>query len=366
MSNQLTTWQESLSAGHQKFITVLNYDTGEVPIEVKKKAKQEIGFAFQMIQNNTMLQTCDPNSIINAIANIARTSITLNPVMRLAYLVPRNGKCVLDFSYMGMTSMLKENGNIRTINAYIVFEDEEFEHDIVENVIRHKPKYSQTETEHNSRKIIGAYSVAKLPTGDVDYCFMPMWEIDKVKNSSKGSNSNYSPWNTWRDEMIKKTVIKRHFKTLISVNDSYNSSLVNVLEIENENNGLKDEFTTTKPKNKITEAFSSPQVENDVNEKIVDKIIQNAETIDVEEVKKPETKVENVEKTKTTSTKEKKTSKAPVKEVKDEPTEVVDQSTGEVLEINDDSEDLITEEMEAEIQQEADGTLSMDFENDDF
>jgi recombination protein RecT len=183
-----------------------------------EKAKSELGFAMQIFQNNPSLQKCEPQSILNAVVNVARTSITLNPVMRLAYLIPRKNKCVLEFSYMGLVAMLRDNGCIKTISAHIVYEDEQFEYDVAENRIYHKPSWAKTEQEHNQREVIGCYSRATLPNGDVVYEFMPMWEIDKVKRMSEGSNSQYSAWQTWKDEMIKKSVIKRHFKMLISGN----------------------------------------------------------------------------------------------------------------------------------------------------
>ena len=61
---------------------------------------------------------------------------------------------------------------------------------------------------------------------------MPMWEIEKVKRLSESSNSKFSAWNTWQDEMIKKTVIKRHFKMLISINPT--EALSTALTLEND------------------------------------------------------------------------------------------------------------------------------------
>ena len=281
-------WEQSLQKGHKKLLSVYSGNNEIISKEVKQKALQELGFAYQFISDSDLLQKCDPLSIINAVTNIARTSITLNPVMRLAYLVPRGGKCVLDFSYMGMISLLKNNGNIKTINSYIVYEDEEFEHDIVNNVIRHTPKYMLTEQEHNNRAVIGAYTVAKLPSNDVDYCFMPVWEIDKIKNTSKGVNSKFSPWVTWKDEMIKKTVIKRHFKMLISLNNVHDSKLNALLEIENENNGMNETFN--QKKSGLGNAFVQED-ENDkgkIDERIAMLIEEKTEPI-VSKVKESET-----------------------------------------------------------------------------
>jgi len=222
-----------------------------------EKAKSELGFAMQLFQNNAELQKCDPQSILNAVVNVARTSITLNPVMRLAYLVPRNKKCVLEFSYMGLVALLRDNGCIKSISAHIVYEDEQFEYDVAENKIYHKPTFAKTEAEHNKREIIGCYSRATLPNGENVFEFMPMWEIEKVKRNSLGSDSKYSAWQTWRDEMIKKSVIKRHFKMLISGNPS--EALTTAISIEQENNPLANSFDKKPQKKSILTAFDDVQ-----------------------------------------------------------------------------------------------------------
>jgi recombination protein RecT len=245
MSNQSPLWMQSLTSAYPKF-ELIN----------PEKAKSELGFAMQIFQQSEYLQRCDPQSILNAVVNVARTSITLNPVMRLAYLIPRKNRCVLEFSYMGLVAMLRDNGCIKSISAHIVYADEEFEYNIAENKIMHKPNYAETEQEHNSRKIIGCYSRATLPNNEVVYEFMPMWEIEKVKRMSDGSDSKFSAWQTWKDEMIKKSVIKRHFKMLISGNPT--EALSTALAIENENNQITS-FTspsTTSKKSNLMNTFS--------------------------------------------------------------------------------------------------------------
>ena len=253
MNENKSEWMQTLTTAYPKFEQIN-----------PNKAKSELGFAMQIFQNNPTLQRCDPQSILNAVVNVARTSITLNPVMKLAYLIPRKNKCVLEFSYMGLVAMLRDNGCIKSISAHIVYEDENFEFDLANNKIRHLPKYAQSENEHNLRKIIGCYSRATLPNNEIVYEFMPILEIDKIKQSSTNSNSKYSAWTTWRDEMIKKSVIKRHFKMLISLGNINNDKISTFLQIENENNPLKNNFNNQlKPtiKNSFieqTEIFEEP------------------------------------------------------------------------------------------------------------
>jgi recombination protein RecT len=274
MSN-LTNWKSSLKEAHSKFVAIN-----------PEKAQSELGFAMQIFQNSPTLQGCDPQSILNAVVNVARTSVTLNPVMRLAYLVPRKGKCVLDFSYMGLVAMLRDNNCIKSISAHIVYEDEEFDYDVAYNKISHKPSYAKTEEQHKSRGRIGCYSRATLPNGEVVFEFMPMWEIEKVKRLSEGSSSKYSAWQTWEEEMIKKVVIKRHFKMLISGNPS--EALATALQVENENNSLIGGFgvpnaITSKKKPSLMSAF-----DEDVEDTNQLSLIQSEEKGGIEEpVKKP-------------------------------------------------------------------------------
>jgi recombination protein RecT len=259
--NNQSVWMQTLGTAYPKFQSI-NPD----------KAKTELGFAMQIFQGNAELQKCEPTSILNAVVNVARTSITLNPVMRLAYLVPRKSKCVLEFSYMGLVALLRDNGCIKSISAHIVFEDEEFDYDLALNKITHKPRFAKTEMEHNSREKIGCYSRATLPNGEVVYEFMPMWEIMKVKRMSVGSNSQYSAWTTWEDEMIKKSVIKRHFKMLISGNPS--EALATAMQIENENNQLQQSFEQkqTTAKKSIMNAFSD--VEEESNQLTIESVVE--------------------------------------------------------------------------------------------
>ena len=266
--NNTSEWMQTLTTAYPKFEQIN-----------PNKAKSQLGFAMQIFQNNPTLQRCDPQSILNAVVNVARTSITLNPVMKLAYLIPRKNKCVLEFSYMGLVAMLRDNGCIKSISAHIVYEDENFEFDLANNKIRHLPKYAQSENEHNLRKIIGCYSRATLPNNEIVYEFMPMWEIEKVKRSSEGSDNKYSAWQTWKDEMIKKSVIKRHFKMLISVNVT--EALTTALSIENENNLLVNDFNKSNNvvKPKLTNAFDDFNVEEEKNEEKIEEI-NSVEEID--------------------------------------------------------------------------------------
>jgi recombination protein RecT len=199
-------------------------------------ALRELGFASQIIAKSPSLQKCNISSIIDSVVNASRANVTLNPALRLSYLIPRKGEATLDISYMGLITILKKSGGCKYIDAYVVYQDEDFSYNPAMGQINHTPHFATTEAEQKARKIIGCYSRAILPTNDVVFCYMPYWEIEKVKRFSEGSESKWSAWTTWAEEMVKKSVIKRHFKMLVSGTEA--SEVVEALRIEDENNPL--------------------------------------------------------------------------------------------------------------------------------
>lgn len=202
----------------------------------ESEAIRELGFAVQLISKSASLQKCSANSITDAVINCARAKITLNPALRLAYLIPRKNVATLDISYMGFITILKKSGGCKYIDATCVYVDEEFQFNPAEGTLKHTPYFAMTEVEQKTRKIIGCYSRAVLTTNETVFCYMPFWEIEKVKRFSEGSEAKWSAWQNWEEEMIKKTVIKRHFKMLVSGTEI--EDIAEAIRIEEENNPL--------------------------------------------------------------------------------------------------------------------------------
>jgi len=228
-----TAVQEGLLKAFQKCVDLIGVT----------EAKKELGYAVQLISKNPTLQKCKIDSVIDSVVNGSRAKITLNPALRLAYLVPRDGMACLDISYMGLITILKKSGGCKYVEAFLVYQDEDFKYNPANGTLEHLPNFVMTEEEQKSRKIIGCYSRAILPSNDVVYCYMPIWEVMKVRKYSKGSSSQWSAWNTWEEEMIKKSVIKRHFKFLVS--DSESNEVIEALRIEEENNPLEKQVNKT-------------------------------------------------------------------------------------------------------------------------
>ncbi|MBW2645069.1 MAG: recombinase RecT [Deltaproteobacteria bacterium] len=88
-----------------------------VEVVDESKYTKEVIFAVQAFRGNNALQKCAPQSIKNAIINVALTGTTLNPVLQQAYLIPRDGKCCLDFGYRGLCKIATDAGGVIDIDA---------------------------------------------------------------------------------------------------------------------------------------------------------------------------------------------------------------------------------------------------------
>ncbi len=168
---------------------------------------KESQFAIQAFQKNDYLAkiaTSNPISAQNAIINVAAIGITLNPASKLAYLVPRDGGVCLDISYMGLLHIAQQSGSILWGQCKLVCANDTYESNGLDKAPTHK---YQAFGERGS--IIGGYCTVKTPDGDYLTEEMNLAEIKKVAATSKAKKG---PWQTFWEEMARKTVVKRASK----------------------------------------------------------------------------------------------------------------------------------------------------------
>lgn len=182
------------------------------PAEADRTMAKEIDFAAQAMQNNPYLVKAaesNPMSLVNALKNVALTGSTLNPVLKQGYLVPFKGSITFMPSYMGLIDTLINNGMVKKVEAYPVFEGEEFDIRLgTDGGISHKPNPWGVRTKD---KLQGVYYVATLADGSKLYDTISKDEIEKIRLRAPSSKSS-SPWDTDYIEMARKTAIRRAFK----------------------------------------------------------------------------------------------------------------------------------------------------------
>ncbi len=200
---------------------------------------REVMFAIQALRKNDLLQKCNPISIRTAVTNVAMTGISLNPALQLAYLIPRDGDCCLDFSYRGLIKIMTDSGSVKMIDAHVVYDFDEFEYEQGSDPhVHYRQNLSPAEGWVGSPEQIWKHlrcvcTIATLRDGSKSFCILPKWKVERTARTSKAWGNKKMPWETFADEQIRKTGVKYHYKTLPQTEQA--SEAIRVL---NEHEGL--------------------------------------------------------------------------------------------------------------------------------
>ena len=184
------------------------------PKEGEMAFAREINFAVQAMMNNPYLVTCarnNPDDLVNAIKNVALTGSTLNPTLKLAYLVPFKGKITLMASYMGLVDILVNSGLAVKVEAHPVFPGDKFEMVHGTNgYVKHQPNPWGSK---KPEELLGCYFYVQLVGGGELFDALSKDEIEDIKRRSPSvEKGKTSPWDTDYIEMAKKTAVRRAFK----------------------------------------------------------------------------------------------------------------------------------------------------------
>lgn len=174
------------------------------------------------------LMEADPASFMGAIMQCAQLGIEPGGALGHAYLLPfenrRSGKTEVQFilGYKGMIDLARRSGQIVSIEARAVFDQDEFSVSFGLNPdLKHEPAWEAEER----GELRAVYAVAKLQGGGIQFEVMGRKEIERIRNESQGfkaaentarkyGRDANSPWHTHFEEMAKKTVLRRLFKYL--------------------------------------------------------------------------------------------------------------------------------------------------------
>ena len=169
--------------------------------------------ALTEIRKVPTLAKCDQTSFLGAIMQCAQLGLEPGGALGHAYLLPfenrKKGITEVQFivGYRGMIDLARRSGQIVSLTARTVHENDEFSYQYGLNEdLKHVPATG------DRGALQYVYAVAKLKDGGVQFEVMSRSDIDKVRAQSKAGN--YGPWQTHYDEMAKKTVIRRLFKYL--------------------------------------------------------------------------------------------------------------------------------------------------------
>lgn len=181
----------------------------------EKEFMKEASFAIQAFSNNQYLSNvgnADKMSVINAIINVAQTGLTLNPVLKLGYLIPMDKKVQFWPSYMGKREIVMRTGLVKDAYARLVYKDDKFEIKYgTGGYIKHTP---DPWTEKKLEDIKGGYWFCLLKDGTEKFGTMNESEIKAIQKRSPSAKASQSPWTTDWEQMALKTIFNRGFKEM--------------------------------------------------------------------------------------------------------------------------------------------------------
>ena len=164
-----------------------------------------VRIALTATYRNPKLLSCSQESFFNCLMQLG--AMGLEPDGRRAHLIPFGNECTLIVDYKGIAELLRRNGDVAAIHCDVVGSNDTFEIRFgTRGILDHVPNLRDRGTP------ICAYSWVKLPDGNEEFDVMGFDEIESIRRRSKTPEAG--PWKTDWNEMAKKTVFRRHSKTL--------------------------------------------------------------------------------------------------------------------------------------------------------
>jgi recombination protein RecT len=161
--------------------------------------------ALTTTYKNPKLLSCTRESLRECLIELS--AIGLEPDGRRAHLIPYGEKCTLIIDYKGIAELIRRNGDVSYIHCDVVGENDTFVCRFgTGGRLEHIPAIGER------GKIYCAYSFVRLKDGTEEFDLMSTEEIERVRARSRAANDG--PWVTDWNEMAKKTIFRRHSKTL--------------------------------------------------------------------------------------------------------------------------------------------------------
>jgi recombination protein RecT len=176
---------------------------GRVPVD------RMIQVAASALGRNTALLNCSKLSVLTSVMRAAELGLDCSGALGESYLVPYKGECQLQIGYRGLVTLAHRSGRVRSVEARVVYEGEEFAVDYgTEPKIVHRPDLDAKP--NGPLRLV--YAVAKLAGGGTQFEVMNKAAVDAVRERSQGRNLD--PWKLHYPEMARKTVTRKLCKYL--------------------------------------------------------------------------------------------------------------------------------------------------------
>lgn len=161
------------------------------------------------------LYQCTQSSMIKALLDCAATGLDPSGRDRRANIIPRwNNKigameAQFEEQVWGLLDLVRNSGFVKNVRPNLIYKNDEFEERPVDPIPIHHVPAQGTQRDED---IVGAYAIAWLTTGGVEYKLMWIDEINEVRDRYAPRNKKGEIVGGWKDNysaMVLKTPLKR-------------------------------------------------------------------------------------------------------------------------------------------------------------
>jgi recombination protein RecT len=211
----------------------------------------------------------NPGAFLAALLEAAR--LGLEPGTEQFYLTPRKVKGQLEIlgitGYQGHIELMYRAGAVSSVVAEVVREHDDYQYDRgVNDVPIHKyPKFAGAKTRG---KLIGVYAYARMTTGAFSRVVeLGQEDIDEIKKSAQGANSEYSPWQTHPESMWLKSAVRQLQKWVPTSSEYIREQLRAVADVTAEHAAKQQQFDPwTPPDNDAADVIDAQVIDTNTGE----------------------------------------------------------------------------------------------------
>lgn len=146
---------------------------------------------------------CNKMSVLGSIMKACQLGLEIGDGLGHSYLIPYKRECNLIIGYKGYIDLAMRSNKVISITCRSVRKMDHFEIEYgLDEKLIHKPNYLSSER----GELCGFYAIVSLKSGGKIFEFMTVSELEKFKKDNPF-------WNNYYEEMAKKTVLRRLFKT---------------------------------------------------------------------------------------------------------------------------------------------------------
>lgn len=164
---------------------------------------------------NPALWDCSKSSVASVILQAAQWG--LEPDGRHAHIIPYKGEATLQLDYKGYVTLVRRSGEVVSLHADVVCENDEFDYDRGE-IQKHRIDFKKPRG-----AVYAVYATATMKDGSKQSQVMTREEVEAIRKRSRSGDKG--PWVTDWNEMAKKTVFRRLVKWLPIASEKFKEAI---------------------------------------------------------------------------------------------------------------------------------------------